>query len=368
MTYQLDIPSDLSGSDITAVFQYLDAQLNTEIVYAFLYGIYTGIVAVTLWNIFTFKSQPIGRQVMVVAIVLLFIVTTINASFNWSYISSGFINNGQSFWSKYSVLVFSENIYLGMGITGAINTILADSIIIWRCWMVWGRRWLVVLPPILLLISGIALKLIDTYQGYTTGSDDVLVFVLYLSFTLATTIWCTTLIICRILAVVRGSDGVGGGVGVYRHVIEVLIESSALYSVFLILLMAFEVRGDWAGYYVDAMSGIARGIAPTLLVGRVATGHSRSEQSWQGSVMSSLHFGTRRFRARDPSSIEVETLQSVGINGDWEVERGEMDRHTRSRTESQEYYPPSDVTLQDDLEAQSESVDDHNGEPVGHTD
>ncbi len=83
-------------------------------------------------------------------------------------------------------------------------------------------------------------------------------FVLYLSFTLATTIWCTTLIIYRILVVVRGSDGVGGGVGVYRHVIEVLIESSALYSVFLILLMAFEVHGDWAGYYVDAMTGIAR--------------------------------------------------------------------------------------------------------------
>lgn len=64
------------------------------------------------------------------AIVLLFIVTTINVSFNWSYISSGFIDNGQSFWSKYSVLVFSENIFLGMGITGAINTILADSIMV----------------------------------------------------------------------------------------------------------------------------------------------------------------------------------------------------------------------------------------------
>lgn len=41
MTYQLDIPSDLSGSDIAAVFQYLDSQLNTEIVYAFLYGLYS---------------------------------------------------------------------------------------------------------------------------------------------------------------------------------------------------------------------------------------------------------------------------------------------------------------------------------------
>ena len=67
---------------------------------------------------------------MVVAIVLLFIVTTINVGFNWSYISSAFIDNGQSFWSNYSFLVFSENIFLGMGITGAINTILADSIMV----------------------------------------------------------------------------------------------------------------------------------------------------------------------------------------------------------------------------------------------
>ncbi|KAK0453999.1 uncharacterized protein EV420DRAFT_1243231, partial [Desarmillaria tabescens] len=162
---------------------------------------------------------------------------------------------------------------------------------IWRCWMVWGRRWPIVLLPIMLLISGIGamlrffspalvLKFIDTYQEYTTGYDDVIFFVLYLSFVLATTILCTTLIIYRILTVGRASDGIGGGVGVYRHVIEVLIESSALYSVFLILLVAFEVHGDWAGYYFDAISGIVRGIAPTLLVGRVAAGHARSDDSW----------------------------------------------------------------------------------------
>ncbi len=36
-----------------------------------------------------------------------------------------------------------------------------------------------------------------------------------------------------------------------------------------------------------------QGIAPTLLVGRVAAGHARPDDSWQGSIMSSLHFGTR---------------------------------------------------------------------------
>ncbi len=101
-------------------------------------------------------------------------------------------------------------------------------------------------------------KLKDTYQGYTTGTEYVLGFVLYLSFILATTIWCTALIIYRILAAGRASDGIGGGVSVYRHAIEVLIQSSALYSVFLILNVPFELRGDRVAYYIDAMAGIAR--------------------------------------------------------------------------------------------------------------
>ncbi|SJK98327.1 uncharacterized protein ARMOST_01592 [Armillaria ostoyae] len=352
MAYQIDIPPNLGDRDIA--YQTLDAELNSSILYALLHGIYTGIVAVTLWNFFTHKSRPIasGRQFVVTAMVLLFIATTISVGFQWSYIISAFIDNSQSFWSRFSVLEDPQHgMLLGMDITGAISTILADSTMIWRCWIVWGRRWPVVLPPILMLFSGIVFKVMHIYQGYANDSDYVLGFVLYMSFILATTIWCTTLIIYRILTVGRASNGFGGGVGVYRHVIEVLVESSVLYSLVLVLDMAFEVREEWAEIYVDVMAGIVRGIAPTLLVGRVAAGHARSDESWQGSVMSSLHFGTRRFRARDPSSIEVETLQSVGIDQDWE-----------------EYYPPSNVTLQDDLEAQSESVDDHNREAVGHAD
>ncbi len=36
-----------------------------------------------------------------------------------------------------------------------------------------------------------------------------------------------------------------------------------------------------------------QGIAPTLIVGRVASGHARPDDAWKGSILSSLHFGTR---------------------------------------------------------------------------
>lgn len=103
-------------------------------------------------------------------------------------------------------------------------------------------------------------KLKGTYQGYTTDTDReyVLTFILYPSFTLATTIWCTALIIYCILATGQANDGIGGIAGVYRHAIKVLVQSSALYAVFLILLVPFEVHDDRAVSYIGAMTAIAR--------------------------------------------------------------------------------------------------------------
>ncbi|KAK0467401.1 hypothetical protein IW261DRAFT_1598238 [Armillaria novae-zelandiae] len=48
---RVDIPSDLTDNDKASMFQDLDAYLNSMILYALLHGIYTGITAVTLWNI-----------------------------------------------------------------------------------------------------------------------------------------------------------------------------------------------------------------------------------------------------------------------------------------------------------------------------
>ncbi|PBK70880.1 hypothetical protein ARMSODRAFT_1017656 [Armillaria solidipes] len=59
MAAQTDIPSDLTDDDKALLFQFLDTWLNSGILYALLYGIYTGILAVTLWNIFINKCWTI---------------------------------------------------------------------------------------------------------------------------------------------------------------------------------------------------------------------------------------------------------------------------------------------------------------------
>ncbi|PBK63217.1 hypothetical protein ARMSODRAFT_546589 [Armillaria solidipes] len=142
-----------------------------------------------------------------------------------------------------------------------------------------------------------------------------LLLILYLAFILATTLWCTLMIIFRILSVGRASTGSGRPFRVYRHVIEILVESSALYAMFLLLEMVLVASQNTADYYMDDMAAFARGVAPTLLIGRVAAGQARPDDSWEGSVMSSLQFG----RDSEQMGSQDDVTQSVTVDHDLEV-------------------------------------------------
>ncbi|KAK0234025.1 hypothetical protein IW262DRAFT_1290928 [Armillaria fumosa] len=202
---------------------------------------------------------------------------------------------------------------VGMGATSAIL----------RCWMVWGRRWPPVLLPTLTLIATIVFKIIGTYKLYIDPINYTLGFTLYSSFVLATTtLWCTILIIYRTVSIIRAGRDAGGGLRVYRHIIRVLVESSALYSVFLILYVVFDARDPPVLAYFDVLAGVAKGVAPTLLVGRVAAGYSRPDDSWQGSITSgSIHFGTNSVgQDSQPGSMTSEDLEAqvAGLERDEE--------------------------------------------------
>ncbi|PBK89795.1 hypothetical protein ARMGADRAFT_1014955 [Armillaria gallica] len=317
MAIQTDTLSDLTDDDKAYAFQYLDATLNSTILYALLHGIYTGILAVTLGNTFINKSWSI-RRTLVFVIILLHALITVNFAVNWSYVHSAFIGNGQSFWTVY--LKFNgpvQAFFWESGITATIGTILADLYIIWCCWMVWGRRWLVVLLPILSQICATVSKIIHVYREYFNPPEEIF-SMLYISFVLVTTLWCTLLIIYRILIVTGVKWGGDGRLRVYQHFIEVLVESSALYSVSLLVFLALTIRGDLGMYYFDVIAGLAKGVAPTLLIGRAAAGHTRPKDDCDESAVSALRFQT--LSELCTMSFQETTMQSTVIEKDIEAQ------------------------------------------------
>ncbi|PBK89932.1 hypothetical protein ARMGADRAFT_1015071 [Armillaria gallica] len=111
--------------------------------------------------------------------------------------------------------------------------------------------------------------------------------------TVGTNILCTILIVARIIYVARRSRGIMDSIRTYRGVLEVLVESAALYSIFFVVLMIlFALDGN--GYmYPQASIFSVTGIAFTLIVFRVASGQGRPEEP-SFETQSSLHFQTSR--------------------------------------------------------------------------
>ncbi|KAK0473677.1 hypothetical protein IW261DRAFT_1656691 [Armillaria novae-zelandiae] len=310
MSTQADIPSDLTDNDKALMFQNLDIRLNSIILCALLHGIYTGITAVTLWNIFINQCWQI-RRALVAVIILLYSLSTIDLAANWSWVHFGFVQNGKSFWTAFLGDFNGSKAILLIGEIGAsMSTIIADLYIIWCCWMVWGQCWVTVLPPILFLIAATVLKIVVIYY-YDRNADPGTFITLYIAFILATTLWCTFLIIYRILTVTGFKHGAGSQLRVYHRCIEVLVESSALYSISLIVYLVLNSCDSVGTTYLGVIAAITRGVAPTLLIGRAAAGHTCPNDEDDDSVntVSSLHFQTAS------SEASTTSYQESGIEG-----------------------------------------------------
>ncbi|KAK0201362.1 hypothetical protein DFS33DRAFT_1346593 [Desarmillaria ectypa] len=272
-----------------------------------------------------------GNAFLLTIIVILYILTTIAFGVDWSYQRRAFIQNGDNFFSVFFALQaigpWWRAYQLVGGISGGLSTFIVDITIIWRCWVFWGRRWWIVIIPTLCAVAGTIAKsmqirsvFINTTSniGNTGGfAADINWPLIYISLTLATTLLCTLLIVYRIVRL-------ASRVSSYGRIVEIVIESSAMYSLALIVYLALVARNLQSSYYADIIMAYVKVIAPTLLVGRVAAGSSSNPNSHtivhstkdRSSVLS-------RFRARKRETIivcrDVEnsttSLESYGKSG-----------------------------------------------------
>ncbi len=60
----------------------------------------------------------------------------------------------------------------------------------------------------------------------------------------------------RIVSIIRTNNGADRRLGDYRHVIEVLVESSAFHSVTSIIYVALEARKNVASVYFETVAAI----------------------------------------------------------------------------------------------------------------
>ncbi|KAJ7643222.1 hypothetical protein B0H17DRAFT_1104685 [Mycena rosella] len=242
----------------------------------------------------------------------MYIMSTIHVATRWLLITKAFIDHGDTS-TTATLALLQPPLWLAVlgAVVFSVNTLIADCVLIWRCWVIWSRNWIIILLPAMCTVAGGALgfRSIAEQAAYVLNPKlDRAAFVdfatPYFALSLVTTSLATILIVFRIMTMSEPATRKSKG---YGKLIEIIVESAALYSVALIVFLPFLVQKSNDDAYPQAVLAQMTGIGPTLIVARVSFGLARPEETWQ-SKGSSLMFGKSARSAPTATSVDLSRM------------------------------------------------------------
>jgi len=154
---------------------------------------------------------------------------------------------------------------------------IGDALLIYRCFIIWKKRWSIIAVPLLLYFTNIALNIViavnwTTRVGPATKQIKMLhKFPLPLSF--AQVVTTTTLICYRLIRHHRASRASGIQPSNNRlslfHVVRIMLESAAIYAILLFVAIIIQFVHPMALWVISGMKVPIIGIAFTLLTIRL---------------------------------------------------------------------------------------------------
>ncbi|KZO97590.1 hypothetical protein CALVIDRAFT_597500 [Calocera viscosa TUFC12733] len=269
--------------------------LNTCMLYgiflsAILYGIHVILFVLSLYVLIFKRGSQQRNFILVVLSTIMFILETSVIALSFSRILDGFIGSG-SITSAEAALYFAELSlpkYMAHAALLGVNVILADALLIYRCWIVFNRRIIFVTVNILLWItSTVFLGITLTRLKLVTLSTPETLEVVstsdwtWIALSLTQTILTTAMIVYRIwrahLLRQRPEEQI------FRSVATIILESGALYMTALIVyaITIHVAEGVLSNITVDIASPPFRslnsvlGISFSLVIVRIGLGLSQ---------------------------------------------------------------------------------------------
>jgi len=218
-----------------------------------LYGLSILLFIGTVWSL-TYKrhKQDINLPILIVAVLLL-ILSTAHMIVNIVRVEDGLVTNRYEYPngpSEYFADV-SQKTYVIKHLIYVLQTLLADGVVIYRCYVVWQSVWIVVLPIILwcsVAVTGIIA--IYSVSQASTG-DGIFVKALaqwvtaFFASTIATNLLSSGLLAYRIWIIQRGVSGVNNtSRNTVMPVVRVLVDAAILYSAALLTALILFVSGN----------------------------------------------------------------------------------------------------------------------------
>lgn len=190
-------------------------------------------------------------------------------------------------------------------------TLLGDVILIYRCYVVWARKWYVVVPSLILWI-GTAVTMIRSVVMQFDLQDGEGIFAsqlngwieAFFACTMATNGLTTALIVLRIWK--SNIDVRRFGQSNLGPVMAIILESGALYSITVFVLLMLYVAQTNAQYIVLAMEIPIIGIVFSLIIVRV--GLNRTMKTNSGITPHTRSLSVRGLGSRDQHELKRVTI------------------------------------------------------------
>ncbi|KAH9478964.1 hypothetical protein JR316_0009427 [Psilocybe cubensis] len=204
-------------------------------------GIYTIVYGGTLYVCLTKTTPNTSNRVVLPTITILYLFALVYFILVWYILNWTYVLHGDT---KASIFVAS---YAPPGwfniadeLLQGLPIVIADALLIWRCYHVWGKSWKAISFPSFFLVSELILGISDVILEsqvplYSMAGSSTLARKIKtaLAFTSVITTSSSTFLIGYKIRTV--SNGIGQSSTRYIRIFTIILESSAIYSVVLLM-------------------------------------------------------------------------------------------------------------------------------------
>lgn len=282
------------------------------------YGIFLvsffSCMRVLLWSEGWFKPFHIINKKMFLAALTMFIFASLDVAFGLRHNLDAFIAFEGDPIDEFTKT--SNWLNVMKMVCYVAQTFVGDSILLFRCWIVYGRNWLIICVPVVLWLGTAACGAMTVYieatfdtSGQLLNASSLVPFITsMLCLTLATNVLTTSLIVHRIWNIRKPFKHRSAVVvnSPLTRVLVVLIESGLMYTFSIIILFGLYMASNNGQYGVSNAVVQIIGITFNLIITSVDRG-----DAFQSSVPSRSHISHQASQGNVPlHMINIQTTVS----------------------------------------------------------
>ncbi|KAG1724550.1 hypothetical protein EDB19DRAFT_1949649 [Suillus lakei] len=238
-----------------------EATILSTVSEGILYGFSVLMFIATIWAlIYKRGTRNINRPITVVAILLL-ILSTAHMVVDIIRVEDGLVKYRDT--SPGGPVAFfqdiSQNTYVIKNVIWALQTLLGDGVVIYRCYVVWRSVWIIILPS--MMWFGVAVTGFTAAYYASQASGDGTIYLnpigqwvtTFFALTLSVNLISTGLLAYRIWTIERKISATRATKGTMVHIMRVLADAAVLYSAALFSVLIPFIRSNNGQYIVSDM-------------------------------------------------------------------------------------------------------------------